>query len=71
MPWKLTVDVVPQGGGLVEVEHVFYGETKDAAEQVFRNHAEGCEFLTPAILDDRVNLEFEEIDADEWPDYKD
>jgi len=71
MPWKLTVDVVPAGGGRVDVQHVFYGESKADAESVFQRHAEGCEFLGPAIIEERINSEFEEIDDDEWPDYAD
>jgi hypothetical protein len=70
MAWKMTVDVVPQGGGFVEVQHVFYGESKADAEAVFQRHAEGCEFLGPAIVEGRVSSEFEEIEDDDWPEYE-
>lgn len=70
MPFKLTVDVVPERGGRVHVQHVFYGETEREARRVFREHAAGCEFLTPAIAEGRTNEEIEEIDEDDWPDYE-
>lgn len=70
MAYKLTVDVIPAGGGKISVQHVFYARTEHEAEQVFRAHAQGCEFLGPAIAEDRINSEIEEIDKDEWPDYE-
>ncbi len=71
MAFKLTVDVIPPSGGRVAVQHVFYGETEEECEQVYAAHAAGCEFLGPAIREERVESELEEISDDEWPDYED
>jgi hypothetical protein len=69
MAYKLIVDVIPPGGGRVSVQHVFYGESEAECDATFRKHAAGCEFLGPAIIEDRIETEIEEIDDDEWPDY--
>lgn len=71
MAFALTVDVIPEGGGRISVQHVFYGETEKECQENFEAHAKGCEFLTPAIKEDRVSEEIEEIDEDEWPEYAD
>jgi len=68
MPYALHVYVVPPGGGKVNVEHVFYGHSEDEADQLFETHADGCEFLGPAIAAGRVIEIVEEIESSEWPD---
>lgn len=70
MPYELYVDVVPPEGGRVAVTHIFRGETEADARRVFEAHAAGCEFLTPAIEEDRVEEELVKISADEWPAYE-
>lgn len=69
MPWALHVEVIPKGGGRVSVEHIFYGETEEEAREVFREHAAGCSFLTPAIEEERIEEYAEEVDDDDWPEY--
>jgi hypothetical protein len=78
MPIELYVHVVPPEypstrkvpeDGRVYVTHIFRGETEEEAREVFAQHAKGCEFLTPAIAEGRVEEEILEIDADEWPAY--
>ena len=54
MPFALHIDVVPEKGGKIAVEHVFYGYTEAECRQVFATHADGCEFLGPAIEEDRI-----------------
>jgi hypothetical protein len=70
MPFALYVDVIPPEGGKIKVQHVFYGETEDECQDNFAAHAKGCEFLTPAIEDERIEEEVEEIDEDNWPSYE-
>jgi hypothetical protein len=67
--FELQIDVIPPGGGKVEVTHIFRGETKAAARRVFKQHAAGCEFLTPAIAEDRIGEDVFELDDDEWQEY--
>lgn len=69
MAKALNVDVIPPGGGKIAVRHIFYGETAEECRGNFAKHAAGCEFLTPAIREGRVNTEIERIDNDEWPEY--
>ncbi len=38
--------------------------------QVFATHADGCEFLGPAIEEDRIEEELETIEEDDWPSYE-
>jgi hypothetical protein len=71
MPYELIVDVVPAEGGRVFVTHIFRGETEADAREVFKQHAAKCEFLTPAIEEDRVEEELIRIKPDEWPSYED
>jgi hypothetical protein len=69
MAYMLTVDVVPEGGGPVEVSHTFFGATEADARKLFAKHANGCEFLTAAIASDRIEEELDKIDDDERPNY--
>jgi hypothetical protein len=69
MPFSLTVDTFPAGGGYTLVRHTFFGETKDECREKFSEHAEGCEKLGPAISEGRVKSYFETIDDDDWPMY--
>ena len=69
MPYELHIDVVPEAGGKIHVEHVFYGYTEAECRQAFATHADGCEFLGPAIGEDRIEEELIEIDEDDWPSY--
>lgn len=66
MPFALHIYVTPKSGEIY-VEHVFYGHTEEEAEQLFETHADGCEFLGPAIEEDRVIEVVEEIKSADWP----
>jgi hypothetical protein len=67
MAFELYVDVIPPEGGRIFVTHIFRGETEADAQEVFKQHAAKCEFLTPAIAEGRVREFSEEFDADDWP----
>jgi hypothetical protein len=69
MAFALYVDIVPEGGGPVSVTHVFWGDTEEECRATFESHAKGCEFLTPAIAEGRIEEEIEEVDDDERPEY--
>lgn len=71
MAYELIVDVVPPEGGKVFVTHIFRGETEADARKVYEQHAKACDFLTPAIEEDRVEEELQKISDDEWPIYED
>jgi hypothetical protein len=68
MAKALHVYVIPPGGGKVAVEHIFYGCTEEECDRIFDTHAEGCEFLGPAIEEERVIEEIEDVPEEEWPD---
>lgn len=70
MVYMLTIDVVPPEGGKVVVSHTFYGKTEAEARANFAAHAAGCEFLTPAIAEGRIEEELDEIEDDEQPSYE-
>ena len=70
MPYALHIDVVPADGGKIAVEHVFYGHTEEECRAVFETHAAGCDFLGPAIEEDRIEEELETIEEDDWPSYE-
>ena len=72
MAFELYVDVIPPDDGTGEpqrifVTHIFRGETEAAAQEVYKQHAAKCEFLTPAIAEGRVQEFMEEFDANDWP----
>jgi hypothetical protein len=71
---ELTIHVVPPEGdasnGRVFVSHVFRGETEEEAREVFKQHAAGCEFLTPAIAEDRIEEEIDELPDEAWPAFE-
>jgi hypothetical protein len=82
MAHAIIVDVIPKGGGAVDVTHVFWGETSAEAKANYQAHAAGCEFLTPAIAEDRVEEQGYDLGDDgdleefleqlgERPDYDD
>lgn len=71
MSFALYIDVIPEGGGRVSVTHIFWGETEEECRENFAAHAKGCNFLTPAIAEDRIGEELERVKPDEWPDYPD
>jgi hypothetical protein len=35
--------------GKIRVEHIFYADTEDAADQLMTGHAEGCQAFGPAV----------------------
>ncbi len=71
MAVALHIFVVPKDNPRVKVEHVFYGDTEAEAQETFKAHAAGCEFLGPAITEKRVEEEVEDIDDADWPEFFD
>ena len=70
MPFVIVVDVIPEGGGDVDVTHVFWGDSESECRRKYDAHAKGCEFLTPAIADDRVEEEtFDLEDGGEYEEF--
>jgi len=69
MPQVLIVHIIPPGGGRPSVGHMFYGETEAECRANFAAHAKGCQFLAPAIREDRIDEDLAELDADEWPNF--
>ncbi len=67
----LHVFVIPKDSRRVKVEHVFYAYTEAEADEAFKAHAAGCEFLGPAIAEKRVEEEVEDIDDADWPEFPD
>ena len=65
MAHALVVDVIPKGGGKVDVTHVFWGESAAECQATYRAHAAGCEFLTPAIAEDRVEEQAYDLGDDD------
>lgn len=68
MAFALTVDKL-EADGTIRVRHIFYGETIEECERLRDQHAEGCRAFGPALDEDRVIEESEEIDEiPEWSD---
>jgi hypothetical protein len=68
MAFALTVDKLDDDG-LIRVRHVFYGETEEECETLRDAHGAGCKAFGPALDQDRVIEELEEIDEiPEWSD---
>lgn len=65
----LIVHIIPVGGGRPSVGHMFYGETETECRENFAAHAKGCQFLAPAIREDRIDEDLGELDDDEWPNF--
>jgi len=69
MAHALHVYIVPEEeGGKVQIEHVFYGETKEECRELFEGHQHVCKNFGPAVADGRTAEEWEEIDEDEIPE---
>ena len=58
--YALHVYLVPPEGEQVQIEHVFYGETKEDARALFEQHQEVCDNFGPAVADGRTAEEWEE-----------
>jgi len=68
MAFALTVDKL-DADGTIHVRHIFYGETIEECERRRDQHAEGCRAFGPALDDEMVIEESEEIDEiPEWSD---
>ena len=67
MAWALHVYIVNPDDEQILVEHIFYGETKDDAEQVKEEHLGTCSYFKAAEEEDRTDQKFVEIDDEEWP----
>jgi hypothetical protein len=65
----LIVHIIPVGGGRPSVGHMFYGATEAECRGNFAAHAKGCQFLAPAIREDRIDEDLAELDEDEWPNF--
>jgi hypothetical protein len=50
----------------VFVTHIFRGNTEAEAREVFAQHAKGCEFLTPAIAEGRIEEEIAKLSDKDW-----
>lgn len=70
MPFRLEVDVVPEEGGKISRQYVFYGESEHAAEEEFDAQCGRDSDLAKSREDGRTEESIEEIDEDEWPDYE-
>jgi hypothetical protein len=74
-PFSLYINIIPKDpvtgklGGRIPVVHIFFGETEQECEENFAAHAKGCDFLTPAIKEQRVDKELVRIEPEDWPEY--
>lgn len=61
MAWELHSYIVNPDDEKVFMKHVFYGETKDACEQVKAEHLESCEYYRAAEEEGRTDDKWEEV----------
>jgi hypothetical protein len=47
----------------IPVQHIFYGETREEADQHFNGHVAACPMFGPAEREGRMTTFFEEIDS--------
>ena len=68
MAFALHVDKLDPDG-TIRVRHTFYGETEEECEELRDQHSAGCKAFGPALQQDKVIEEFEEVDEiPEWED---
>ncbi len=68
MPIALYVDKL-EPDGTIRVRHVFFGDTLSQCEKLRDQHAGGCKAFGPALEQDAIIEEVEEIDEiPEWED---
>jgi hypothetical protein len=66
MAYALHVDKL-DSDGTIRVRHTFYGETEAECETLRDAHGEGCKAFGPALQQEKVIQDFEEIDEiPEW-----
>lgn len=71
MAWALHVYIINPDDEQIYVEHIFYGETKDAATQVKAEHVGSCEYFRLAEKEERTDEWWEEMHEEDLPSVKD
>lgn len=67
MAYALHVYIINPDDEEIYVEHIFYGENKDAAEQVKKEHLGSCEYFRAAEAEGRTDEWGEEIREEDLP----
>ena len=67
MPWEYHVYIVNPDDLKIYVEHIFYGETKDACLQVKTEHLASCAYYRQAEEDGRIDDRWKQIPASALP----
>lgn len=66
MAYALHVDKLDPDG-VIRVRHTFYGETEEECQEIRDQHGAGCKAFGPALEQDKIIEELEEIDEiPEW-----
>ena len=67
MAWAYHIYRVDPGEDIIRVEHIFYGHTKAECIEEFQEHLIACSGLNEAENEERIEEEWEEIDAEQIP----
>lgn len=67
MAYALHVYIINPEDEEILVEHIFYGDSKDAAEFVKQEHLGSCAYFKAAEEEGRTDEKMLEIDDDERP----
>lgn len=65
--WAYHVYIINPDDEEIYVEHIFYGDTKDACKQVRDEHLGSCEYFRAAHAEGRTDERWEEIDREDLP----
>lgn len=71
MAYKIVVDIVDPGDGLIKVTHTFWGLNEREARTNFTHHLGSCDYFAAAAEAGNVIEEEFEIDESEIPEAED
>jgi len=68
MAFVLHVLIIDAGDHTIKVGHEFFGLTEKECQTYFREHTGTCEYFAAAVKENRVIVEWEEVDEEDLPD---
>lgn len=71
MAYKIVVDIVDPGDGLIKVTHTFWGQNEREARTNFTHYLASCDYFAAAAEEGYVIEEEFEIDESEIPEAED
>jgi len=68
MAYKIVVDIVDPGDGLIKVTHTFWGRSESEARTNYTHHLEACDYFQANAAEGNLIEEEFEIDEREIPE---